>query len=326
MAVIFKEYTSIIEIQFDFENVLKIDTITEFLFMFSKMSISTQYFKPIGFIYRGTDEKPVKCDLNRVYEILHFIPVIPNNDVYVKRSLVDHNIKEYGMLSYNKSNYSLTIAPRENKKTYVELEQAYNDFFTRHSNLDELNIPETVSNTSSDHSSKAQTQEPIKIDSAALVQCSPSKSRNFVDAGIEPVVDELDDCYCELYKLFPGTIKLRHLVKVVMNDNIVIYISPNKTSCVQYSNMLSSNEVVKKKMKYLIHYNKNTLLESFGNFYIYKGEQCYPVEESLAMVSQCDVCKQFYIRNYMREFYNVCPNCTNPAPSNSTSSKSSSGN
>ena len=116
----YKQYTSLLELRFDYENALNCGRIENLWFIFDSNSVSLNDIKPICIGYR-LDEKYIKHDINKIYETLKFIPTI----ACVKRLITANGAKAYVKndgfgIAYMRTSSSATVFRTEDDKNKIE--------------------------------------------------------------------------------------------------------------------------------------------------------------------------------------------------------------
>ena len=119
MSIVFKEYTSVLEIRFDLENIKQQDApIINFYFMFSNASVSKELIKPLCFIFKINDRKTT-LDIKSINETFGYVPSIILQRIAIDTDVVKRICKQnkYGFIKISKYLSNLVLV-RDRKEEY----------------------------------------------------------------------------------------------------------------------------------------------------------------------------------------------------------------
>ena len=271
MSLVFKEYTSILEIRFDLENAEQQDNkqrapIINFYFMFSNTSVSKELIKPLCFIFTINDQKTT-FDIKSINETFGYVPSIILQKIAIDTDTVKKICKQnkYGFIKISKSLKNMIIV-RDRKEEYDKHEKNFVQY------CKQTSIPKVIGNDFNTEISLLSSffGDNLKVENGFLVIT---------------------------WKSHKG-----HVTS--------IRVSNNASLCESLANMQTDtiDDTVNIEMSDLVLFNYKTIPEAtiLGNFYIYGYEQTYPVNENIAIIEKCSKCGTFYIKNWFKQRSKCC--------------------
>lgn len=267
----FKEYTSVLEIQFDLENAKRRESkqripIINFYFMFSSASVSKELIKPLCFIFTINDQKTT-FDIKSINEIFGYVPTIVLQKIAIDTDAVKKICKQnkYGFIKISKSLQNIILV-RDRKDEYDENEKNFIQY------CKQITVSRTIGTDFNTQIALLSSffGDNLKVEDRFLVVSWNTHKGHVMTMRISN-----DESLCE---------SLANTLTETRDD---------------WADVTPSD---------LILFNYKTTFEAtiIGNFYIYACEQTYPVNENIAVIEKCSKCGTFFIKNWFKQRSKCC--------------------
>lgn len=233
----FKEYTSLLEIKFDYENALK-HKIENIWFIFDKARCASKVIKPL-LILRKEGDKLYNDNAIDIYNILKFFPMFVASKDVIKDTMA--LTKDGNYASFYIHNTTLNTGIKQMYEDYSKYIAPYSELMLGGYSID-------------------------------------GKKKSY---SYKYEMEDLDR----------WNIPYEETKEGLLVEDPDILLTKDKSLCIQMYNAECAYDN-------LVYLDKNEVLGSIGQFYIYKGNPTYPLSEHLARYKKCDKCGKSYISNY----------------------------